>query len=44
MPPVIPTSTLATQVVYRAITDEDPVLVECRSGVVLVPESIGIEG
>jgi hypothetical protein len=24
MPPVIPTSTLATQVVYRAGTDEDP--------------------
>jgi hypothetical protein len=44
MPPVIPTSTLATQVVYREGTDENPVLAECRPGVVLVPESIGMEG
>ena len=32
MPPVIPTSTLATQVVYRAGTDEDPALVEQTGG------------
>jgi hypothetical protein len=44
MPPVIPTSTLATRVVYRGVPGAEHGLAECASGVVLVPESIWTEG